>query len=249
VSPSCGITNTGTIYCWRKELLGAPKGRFRQISDNGLHACAVRRDGRLVCWGGVSSEPKSVAEWLANPPAGDFSMVSVGFQTACGLTTDGDIHCWGGLDNSARRGPFMNVSTGIGAACAVGTNGELEWWTAWTKSKVFPGRFRTASCQHSMVCGTTAARRAWCWGRGGAYNQHDVPEGLRGVQLVRTSGDFVCALKMNGRVSCWGDAPPAPKKKFRFISEATELGDLCGIATDGKTYCWGNPRYFEDVSP
>lgn len=58
------------------------------VSVASSHACAVRPNGRVVCWGANHFGQSS-------PPAGTFTQVGAGFAHTCGLDSDGGIVCWG----------------------------------------------------------------------------------------------------------------------------------------------------------
>ena len=64
------------------------------------HACAVRDDGAVVCWG---------LDHLgqASPPPGEFTSVSVGNNVSCGVRAGGEIECWGYDFN--HRNPFRQA--------------------------------------------------------------------------------------------------------------------------------------------
>jgi len=58
------------------------------VSAGYSHACGVRTDGALACWGqNLHGE--------ATAPAGTFTQVSAGYQHTCGVRTDGTLACWG----------------------------------------------------------------------------------------------------------------------------------------------------------
>lgn len=51
----CIIRRTGSINCFGDELtLHPPEGQFSQLSLGDQHACAVRVDGKILCWGSNS---------------------------------------------------------------------------------------------------------------------------------------------------------------------------------------------------
>ena len=88
------------------------------------HTCAIRTDGRLVCWG---KDDKG----QASPPPGIFTEVGAGYAHSCALRDDGTLACWG--DNSKGqatppKGTFRQVSAAWNHACAVSTDGCLQCW-------------------------------------------------------------------------------------------------------------------------
>jgi alpha-tubulin suppressor-like RCC1 family protein len=56
------------------------------VSAGTSHACAVRGNGTVVCWGNDSYGQST-------PPEGTFMQVSVGQKHTCGVRTDGTVVC------------------------------------------------------------------------------------------------------------------------------------------------------------
>ena len=71
------------------------------MSAGGFHACGVRTNGTLACWGNNSSGQ-------AVPPAGAFTQVSCGDFHTCGLRTNGTLNCWGA--NGFGQAPALTLS-------------------------------------------------------------------------------------------------------------------------------------------
>ena len=71
------------------------------MSAGGFHACGVRTNGTLACWGNNSSGQ-------AVPPAGAFTQVSCGDFHTCGLRTNGTLTCWGA--NGFGQAPALTLS-------------------------------------------------------------------------------------------------------------------------------------------
>ncbi len=99
---------------WFPETLGA----------GDWHACVVRTDGTLACWG---------LDYVgqATPPAGTFSQVCGGFLHTCGLKTDGTLACWG-YDFYGQATPpagtFRQVGAGEYHTCGLRTDATLACW-------------------------------------------------------------------------------------------------------------------------
>ncbi|MCC6770604.1 MAG: Ig-like domain-containing protein [Gemmatimonadaceae bacterium] len=79
-----------------------------------------------------------------------------------------------------------------------------------------PQRFSSLSVGDLNVCGLTAASAAYCWG--------DNSSGQLGIGS--TGGNSLVPVAVSGGHS--------------FTSLSIGLRSICGIATDGVTYCWGN---------
>ena len=125
--------------------------------DVGLfHACAIRDNGKVACWGHNKSGQ-------ASPPRGEFKQVSAGNRFTCGIRTDNTLACWGAeyyeersdtlFGRGSRRrtdygwtdppeGTFIAVSVGQWHACAIQTDRRLSCWGAnhWPSQYVFRHR-------------------------------------------------------------------------------------------------------------
>ena len=82
------------------------------------HACALRRSGRVACWGysdtGVlGNDEPLVRPWAADVPGvEDAVAVETGIEHACALRTDGTVVCWGSDARGAlARGRVIHVPT------------------------------------------------------------------------------------------------------------------------------------------
>jgi alpha-tubulin suppressor-like RCC1 family protein len=129
---SCGVREDGTLWCWGENAffeVGAPDPALvvaepRQVGSDRdwaaaalgwFHTCALKRDGRLFCWGraieGQLGREMPIAgqrsDLEGNPvpepgaiaaPAAWLRVVAGNFQS-CGLDSGGRTLCWG--DNSS----------------------------------------------------------------------------------------------------------------------------------------------------
>ena len=85
-----------------------PDGSFVSVSVGWIHACGVRPDGSVVCWG-------YDGHGEASPAAGTFASVSAGTHHTCGVRMDGWVSCWGYGGHGQSRPPtgtFASVSEG-----------------------------------------------------------------------------------------------------------------------------------------
>lgn len=116
-STICAITVDGTLTCWGAgqadddpsalcdggELnfgQGAPpSGTFKSVSVDYNHACGVRTDGTIECWGAGTADACTL-ETDSNcrqslPPAGTFEQVVTGRTHSCAMTAQRKVLCWG----------------------------------------------------------------------------------------------------------------------------------------------------------
>jgi len=132
---SCGLKADGGVQCWGSggpgssdypnygqstvpaELQATGAMAFGQIAAGNAHACQVRRDGTLSCWGNNTNGQ-------ANTPTGAFAQVVAGDEHSCAIGTDGKATCWGryGVTNTAAlaSGLWRQLAAGMnGAVCAL----------------------------------------------------------------------------------------------------------------------------------
>lgn len=256
---TCGLTNLGDAWCWgavggngySEPFAVAPGIAFSSLSAGFFFLCGVTSVGEGVCWGsnangqlGDSSTtdaaaPVTVAGGLT------FTTIVAGANHACGLTTANEAWCWG-IDNSL----------GIGSSAGQSFPAQVEG------GHQFARLFTSAT--HDVTCGITALDEAWCWGAGSdglAGNGSSGPV-LTPVQIVGYSFaniglglNAACGATTDGQALCWGwngygqlgyraipytiSLPTPVQADLTVLSAAAYLTHSCALASDGRTYCWG----------
>ena len=69
-------------------------GGFTQISSGANHACGLRANGSIACWG------SNVFGQATPPTTGVFTSMSSGDAHTCALRNDGAVVCWGSINNT-----------------------------------------------------------------------------------------------------------------------------------------------------
>ncbi|CAL9749600.1 unnamed protein product [Musa acuminata subsp. burmannicoides] len=127
----CGIRAGGRPICWRwKQLVfpegircfgndtgvvgHEPTGSYRTIAAGSRHACAVSREGKLVCWG-------TGAPAMGATPS-EISSLALGENKTCALGSQGRVTCWGERSNlpcSLNDTQFMAIQAKGSAICGI----------------------------------------------------------------------------------------------------------------------------------
>ena len=259
---SVGQLGNGSTKSSMRPVAVSGNLRFKSISAGWDHTCGVTEDGDAYCWGrgrygrlGNGSTENSMVPTKVSGGL-SFASVNAGLAHTCGLTTNGDAFCWGrGEDgilgrNSVERSSvpvpvsggltFGSINAGSATTCGIATSGDAYCWGAsdfgallgqgdkdrdrkFAPSLVAGGfDFQPDSISVGLdhVCAITTADKAVCWGRG-RYGKLGIGsgDGLGVIENLRTPREI------NGDIS--------------FSSMSTGIFQTCGIATDGKAYCWG----------
>ena len=226
VGHTCGITSTGTAYCWGANALGqlgdgtktnhstpvqvAGGLTFTQISAGHTHTCGVTNSGAAYCWGendagklGTGEGPGSANR--ASPAAvlGGivFEQISAGGWHTCGVTPSGVAFCWG----NGFYGTLGTGSTGSSNTPYPVAGGLL---------------FKEISAGLRHTCGVSTSGTGYCWG----WN-YDGQVGNGSVTGYTNPGLLVPTAVAGGLT-------------FARIS----AGDYhsCGVTASGPAYCWGS---------
>ena len=207
--------------------------------DSGLrHACAVRSDNTVTCWG--YNEGGQVST-----PDGEFLTVSAGRWHNCGLRPDRTISCWGFNGDKqldAPVGEFSEVSAGDVHNCALRTDGTAVCWGSNRnrKAEAPSEEFTSVHAANEHSCGLRTDGTITCWGSNGS-RQLNVPEGH--YRSLSTGQSVSCAVRTNSTVACWGN----PSIRWRipddqFSSVSAGSSHACGIRPDNTIVCWGSDR-------
>ena len=216
--------------------------RFIAVDSGSHHACGLRADRTVACWGNNLSRQ-------ADAPTGQFDAVDAGGRSAdsshsCGLRVDGTVTCWGDNTHGQADAPnarFISVSAGGGHTCGQRVDGTVVCWgdNRRGQSNVPEVEFLTVSAGIEHSCGLRADGTVACWGSdiGG---QLDVPAGH--FSTVSAGGVHSCGLRPDSTIACWGgdylSLSDTPEGRFQMVSAGGGLA--CGLRVDGTLACWGN---------
>ena len=215
---ACAVRSTGHLACWGHNASGqlgdgrlGPTNRNTPVAVEGIanaiavdggwqHSCALRRNGRIACWGlnGWGSLGDGTTDARLTPVrvhrVANATGIAVGWQHSCALRSNGRVACWG-WNSSGRLGDGTSTSRS----------------TAVRVHRVANATFIAAGDNHS--CALRANGSVACWGINegrlgdGTIDIRRTPVRVRRISdatAIATGGGHSCAVRSSGRVSCWG---------------------------------------------
>jgi alpha-tubulin suppressor-like RCC1 family protein len=241
-----------------------PANPVVHLRAGGDHACLVRQDGSVACWGegasGQLGDDAGLARSTMVPVPGlpvRALDVALGDAHSCALLVDGSVWCWG-ANASGQLGDGTTVSRAQPSPVVA-----LDDAVAVTAGGAFS-------------CALHADGSVACWGSnatgqlgGGAAGDADAltpvaidAAVLHDVRLLAASDRHVCAATTSGSVMCWGSnaqgelgdgtlvdrptpvaaiilgAPGALGATAPIATLAAGVGHTCLLA-GGQVSCWG----------
>ena len=218
---TCALLADRSVICWGDDSDGeigdgaaaaSPRpptavvglSNVRVLSAHWQHACAVRTDGSLVCWGSNTSGQLGDGTLINRPqptPVPDVQnvvTVTTGLSHTCAMMA-GAISCWGsnsqgqlGSNNGGATAPVtapllvpivtdpIAIAAGAQHTCAVRLNGQVLCWGQNSTGQLGEGSMSSLA--------------------------EPVPvTNLSGGRLVAAGATFSCAVTGDGAVFCWGD--------------------------------------------
>jgi alpha-tubulin suppressor-like RCC1 family protein len=262
---TCGIKADTSGWCWGTNVQGvlgigkdsnasptdwyvrpqplAGGGSWRAIDVGDFHACGIRTDGSLWCWGG--NYAGEIGDGTTSPTRSsptrvgsgtDWIQVDVQDSLSCALRADGTTWCWGTFGDGpagevrAQTTPLRVSDSGVdqditnnGMQVCMRRAGDSVWCkqvgqygNLTEPPQQFPGSWLTFSYTGEHYCGVQPGSLAWC----GGNNQN----GELGWGTVGMSGS---------------EQPVAGEPPTLFYDVQTGQGYTCGISYSAALWCWG----------
>lgn len=177
-----------------------------QMSGAYAHACAVRSNGKVICWGeSRRATAIAVPSDLATP-----HQISATYTETYALT-NGAIRCWGSCQTILPKteGFSQLIQSIQGQSLCANYEGKLSCWAGGfsTPSPIYVptnlGVVDAVTNYGDQFC-ALANGSVTCWNPYLNGNKlTTVPAGLTGIEQIAAGHDFVCAYKA-GKVKCWG---------------------------------------------
>jgi alpha-tubulin suppressor-like RCC1 family protein len=250
----CALLSNKKVYCWGPNqfaqagrsaalyytyvpyhisdlnpITSNPGASLTKITLGNYHACVLKDDGSVKCWGrndgyelsggGASTPtPKQVTTDGTTPVLGALDVEAGGNHT-CIITSDNKVMCWG-RNSVGELGDGTNTNRQYPTYVSDGLGGQLSG-----VSKISANGRATFSDGGGSLVGYTCALmdvtgEVKCWGlnfnkvlgNGTAVNSNvpvTVGDGLggnlSGVTAISAGVKHVCALMTDTTVKCWGN--------------------------------------------
>jgi alpha-tubulin suppressor-like RCC1 family protein len=216
------------------------------------HACLLRRDGTVGCWGGNdrgqlgdgSHRPRSAPVTVTLP--GRVVELALGTSHSCALRSTGLVYCWGANDSGQ-----------LGNGAQFDTSSPVSVRLATPATHIAAGG--------SFTCASLTSGDVVCWGANDSGQcgiagpplllTPQTPLGLTGTQALVAGEAHACALDGRGAVTCWGNdtvgqlgagapaasrGPTSPSGLADQVVRGLAAGGnhTCALVQDA-VFCWG----------
>ena len=228
---TCGVrTDDGAAVCW--ELSGHDNemetidGPFQSVAVGLMHACGLRTDRKVVCWG-------HDYDGRAIPPDGKFLAITAGDEHTCGLRADDTVACWGSDEYTDEAttpaGKFRAVSAGARHTCGLRDDETVVCWGDNWVGQITPpaGKFRSVVSGGDDTCGLRHDGSLECWG--GHTHRH--------ATLIHDGKEHVCGARSDGARVCWARGARGDTPLPRFLSVSVGWRYVCGITDAASIAC------------
>lgn len=233
---------------------------YDDVAAGAFHACALRTDGTLWCWGldtsgqiGTGSTDPIFLRPTQAGTASNWALVRAGGSSTCGLDDDAKIACWG-AGTSGQVGDGTTTSKFI--PTPVVPPMDVVGWKALDVG---------ANHACAIATGGTTDGGIYCWGANARGQLGDTTTTTRTTptgpvaggkwESVATGSEFTCAVAADHTLWCWGLdtsrqlGDNSVTNKSAPVQEASGASDwvsvtaanawACGTKTDGTRWCWG----------
>ena len=227
--------NAGEMGDHMPEVNIGPSPRIATaIVAGGFHFCALRDDGKVICWGenaagqigdGTTNDRGCVPAQMGD--AGAFSpfgtgvavtALAAGTRHTCAMRSNGEVRCWGNnmnLQGSAIAGQLGRNTAPIPNTLLSPPSSSIVNVTA-----------RAVAGGGAHTCAITTANHARCWGA------NDL--GQLGTNITATAvGDVA------GEMSTLQESELGTRRIFQVVAGADHTCAILGSASPGPVKCWG----------
>ena len=200
-----------------------PLSDIETISNGSHHTCALMTNGQIKCWGyggdgqlgngSTDNRTTPVDVLTSSGPLSDITAISAGNRHTCALTINGNVKCWGpsGWGQLGNGSGFGNSLTPVNVHTSSTNSDSLSDIAA-------------ISAGGNHTCALRVNGNVKCWGQGVSgqlgnrtnINRRKTPVNVRtsstnsnplsGIAAISAGNSHTCALTVNEKVKCWGQA-------------------------------------------
>ena len=215
---ACALTSAAEVRCWGSGsdlqlgsetagsdvpiLVPLPLGEVTGVFSGRWTTCAIIAQSGVECWGSnilrdsfPGRRDRSLEEATGPTAApGDTSDViagSLAYQRACAITSAGGVRCWGASGGGSELSDVPGLESGVASvslslshACVLTSAGGVRCWGNNEFGQLGDG---TTETDYSTIRTTQVSGLA------------------SGVAAIAVGEDHSCAIKLDGKVWCWGD--------------------------------------------
>ncbi len=154
----------------------AASDEFVKVFVDEHTTCALRGDGRVLCW--PFPESDSPLRQFGEVVDMDF-----GYPGVCVVSSDGSLEClWWIQAQTPPEGEFIAVGVGFRDACAIKVGGALECWGVYRHHSADEMNGSSASMlyssldiAHVVACAVSVEGRVWCSWFGSEFEPESPP--------------------------------------------------------------------------
>ncbi|MHB8586595.1 MAG: RCC1 domain-containing protein [Thermoplasmatota archaeon] len=283
----CALLVTREVACWGALPSGVKPSPMIvpglsdvvQLALGAKHACVLRADGTVWCWGDNGDGELGIGTLESSPTPVEARIQSVveitaGYAFTCARQATGAVWCWGDNANGPEAGGQLGTGTAIPYAAL-----PMQIALLRNATQVVAGAWH--ACAENASDGTL-----WCWGQNfwGQVGDGTVGNRLEPVRVLNpalagwqgTNATWLalgrahsCAGRSDGTLWCWGfgtygqlgtgawgttgvdyfTTQPAQVIGGRFVDGGASDFATCGIRTSGALWCWGDNHFGAIGSP
>ncbi len=249
-----GQGNQSDYVVWSPQAVDA--NAWKQVSTMHNHACAIRADDTLHCWGDNASkqlghtDPDHFVPHQVGPSEARWSAVAAGSEHTCAIRKDEPfaktLWCWGAdYDGALGRG-----ASGALEPAPIKIGDGVDW--------------EGIAAGWRFTCGIRNGGELWCWG---SNTSGQVGINTAGADVTTTTKidgfddwiqlslgyEHTCARRATGELYCWGSAagnfagnqrttPTAVDSAVTWTDVAAYNSYTCALKA-GAALCTGGNEY------
>jgi alpha-tubulin suppressor-like RCC1 family protein len=253
---ACSLTNQVPLQSPESDPLPETDPTILSISAGGTHACALLKNGDVMCWGDNSSGQLGSGTYSPSPipvkvvEVTDAVAISANGAHTCAITKSEEMKCWG--DNHYGQ---------LGDGTKTMSNVPV-------KVIDLPTTIASISLGFDHTCAITTDGKALCWGQnlhgrlGDGSNSYGSTTPVEVINLadkavgITASDEHTCVLLNSGGIQCWGsntsgqlgisgskNVSKTPTNVIDLdsgvVSVSLGFSKSCAILSSGIVKCWG----------